>query len=131
MTESLRIEPVADGRDVRLVLIGELTFATVSVLAREVEQVVVAGRGSDPLPFIVARTSKAVNAADLTKAGNFKEAKVGRYTLYENQMDAKSSFALVDDKTPITNLYLSMLERVGITASRFGDSTGKLTALTV
>jgi hypothetical protein len=34
-------------------------------------------------------------------------------------------------ETPITNLFLSMLERVGITASRFGDSTGKLTALTV
>lgn len=33
-------------------------------------------------------------------------------------------------ETPITNLYLSMLERVGITASRFGDSTGKLTNLT-
>jgi len=34
-------------------------------------------------------------------------------------------------ETPITNLYLSMLERVGITAARFGDSTGKLTGLTV
>ena len=34
-------------------------------------------------------------------------------------------------ETPITNLYLSMLERVGITATRFGDSTGKLTNLTV
>jgi anti-sigma B factor antagonist len=39
MTEPLRIDAVDDGRDVRLVLIGELTYATVSLLAREVEQV--------------------------------------------------------------------------------------------
>ena len=34
-------------------------------------------------------------------------------------------------KLGLTQAYLSMLERVGITATRFGDSTGKLTALTV
>jgi hypothetical protein len=29
--------------------------------------------------------------------------------------------------TPMTNLYLSMLERMGVKEERFGDSTGKLT----
>jgi hypothetical protein len=33
--------------------------------------------------------------------------------------------------TPLTNLYIAMLERLGVTASRFGDSTGKLGGLTV
>jgi hypothetical protein len=28
--------------------------------------------------------------------------------------------------TPMTNLYLSMLERMGVEADRLGDSTGKL-----
>jgi Protein of unknown function (DUF1552) len=32
-------------------------------------------------------------------------------------------------ETPITNLYLSMLERVGVQVDTFGDSTGKLTNL--
>lgn len=32
-------------------------------------------------------------------------------------------------KTPMTNLFLSMLERMGVQADRFGDSTGKLTGL--
>jgi anti-anti-sigma factor len=39
MTGSLQVEAVKDGRDVRLVLSGELTYATVSLLAREVEEV--------------------------------------------------------------------------------------------
>jgi len=30
------------------------------------------------------------------------------------------------DKTPMTNLYLSLLERLGVTANSLGDSTGKL-----
>jgi hypothetical protein len=29
-------------------------------------------------------------------------------------------------ETPMTNLYLSMLERAGVPAERIGDSTGKL-----
>jgi hypothetical protein len=29
-------------------------------------------------------------------------------------------------ETPMTNLYLAMLERTGVTAERFGDSTGVL-----
>ena len=39
MTEPLRVEVVDDGRDVRLVLGGELTYATAPLLVREVEQV--------------------------------------------------------------------------------------------
>jgi anti-anti-sigma factor len=39
MTEPLRVEVVAERRDVRLVLVGELTYATVALLAQEVEQV--------------------------------------------------------------------------------------------
>ena len=35
----------------------------------------------------------------------------------------------VDDKTPITNLYRSMLDNVGVRTEKFGDSTGKLDAL--
>jgi hypothetical protein len=31
--------------------------------------------------------------------------------------------------TPMTNLYLSMLERMGVEADRLGDSTGKLPRL--
>jgi hypothetical protein len=31
--------------------------------------------------------------------------------------------------TPLTNLYLSMMERMGVQANRFGDSTGKLSGL--
>jgi hypothetical protein len=33
-------------------------------------------------------------------------------------------------ETPMTNLYLSMLDRMGVKADRFGDSTGKLSVLT-
>lgn len=33
--------------------------------------------------------------------------------------------------TPLCNLFLSMLERMGVEAPRFGDSTGRLTGLTV
>ena len=33
-------------------------------------------------------------------------------------------------ETPITNLYLSMLDRLGVRLDRFGDSTGRLTSLT-
>jgi len=29
-------------------------------------------------------------------------------------------------ETPMTNLYLSMLDRMGVKAEKFGDSTGKL-----
>jgi anti-sigma B factor antagonist len=39
MTEPLRVDAVDDGRDVRLVLSGELTYATAALLTREVEQV--------------------------------------------------------------------------------------------
>ena len=35
----------------------------------------------------------------------------------------------VDDQTPLTNLYRSMLETVGVATEKFGDSTGKLGAL--
>jgi hypothetical protein len=34
-----------------------------------------------------------------------------------------------DKKTPLTNLYLALLERMGVEAERFGDSTGKLSNL--
>ena len=36
-----------------------------------------------------------------------------------------------DSETPLCNLYLSMLERMGVQEERFGDSTGKLSELTV
>jgi anti-anti-sigma factor len=39
MTEPLRIEAVDEGRDVRLVLSGELTYATGPLLARVVDEV--------------------------------------------------------------------------------------------
>jgi len=32
----------------------------------------------------------------------------------------------LDKETPMTNLYLSMLDRMGVAAQRVGDSTGKL-----
>lgn len=35
----------------------------------------------------------------------------------------------VDDNTPITNLYRSMLDTVGVTTEKIGDSTGKLGAV--
>ena len=35
----------------------------------------------------------------------------------------------VADKTPMTNLYLSMLDRMGVSAERIGDSTGKLESI--
>ncbi len=35
----------------------------------------------------------------------------------------------VDDKTPVTNLYRSMLDTVGVHTEKIGDSTGKLDAL--
>jgi hypothetical protein len=31
-----------------------------------------------------------------------------------------------DDNTPMTNLHLSLLDRMGVNAERVGDSTGKL-----
>jgi hypothetical protein len=34
-----------------------------------------------------------------------------------------------DQKTPLTNLYLALLEHLGVKEERFGDSTGKLTNL--
>ncbi len=37
----------------------------------------------------------------------------------------------VPKETPMTNLYLSMMERMGVSMERFGDSTGKLGQLTV
>ncbi len=33
------------------------------------------------------------------------------------------------DETPLTNLYVSMLNRMGVPVARFGDSTGELTAV--
>jgi hypothetical protein len=35
----------------------------------------------------------------------------------------------VDHRTPLNNLFLSLLDRLGAPADRFGDSTGKFTAL--
>ena len=35
------------------------------------------------------------------------------------------------DETPLTNLYLTMLEKVGVPTEKLGDSTGKLTSLEV
>ena len=36
---------------------------------------------------------------------------------------------LLPNETPLTNLHLSMLDRMGVPADRFGDSTGRLSAL--
>jgi hypothetical protein len=33
--------------------------------------------------------------------------------------------------TPICNLWLSLMERMGVEEERFGDSTGRLSGLTV
>jgi hypothetical protein len=33
------------------------------------------------------------------------------------------------NETPLTNLYVSMLNRMGVPTARFGDSTGELTAV--
>src|SRR5262249_45547086 len=44
--------------------------------------------------------------------------KAGRHIIYEGEV-------------PITNLYLSLLERVGVNTAKLGDSTGKLDQLTV
>src|SRR4029077_9386609 len=33
------------------------------------------------------------------------------------------------NETPLTNLYVAMLNRIGVQAARFGDSTGALTEL--
>jgi len=35
------------------------------------------------------------------------------------------------DTTPLTNLYLTMLDKVGVPTEKFGDSTGKLNRLEV
>ena len=35
------------------------------------------------------------------------------------------------DETPLTNLYLTMLDKVGVPTEKFGDSTGRLTRLEV
>ena len=35
----------------------------------------------------------------------------------------------VDDKTPLTNLYRSMLAVAGVATEKIGDSTGKLDAI--
>ena len=35
----------------------------------------------------------------------------------------------VDEKTPMTNLYRSMLDNVGVRTEKIGDSTGKLDKL--
>lgn len=37
----------------------------------------------------------------------------------------------VPKETPLTNLYIEMLDRFGITVERFGDSTGRLTSINV
>ena len=39
-------------------------------------------------------------------------------------------FVPVKPRTPITNLYLSMLGAMGVEAEKLGDSTGKLSMLT-
>jgi hypothetical protein len=35
----------------------------------------------------------------------------------------------VDDKTPMTNLYRSMLGTIGVPTEKIGDSTGRLEAV--
>jgi hypothetical protein len=35
----------------------------------------------------------------------------------------------VDEKTPMTNLYRSMLDGIGVPTEKIGDSTGKLDAI--
>ena len=35
-----------------------------------------------------------------------------------------------DGNTPLNNLWLSMLNRMGVSVPRFGDSTGRLAQLT-
>ena len=35
------------------------------------------------------------------------------------------------DETPLTNLYLTMLDKVGVPTEKLGDSTGKLNRLEV
>jgi hypothetical protein len=43
----------------------------------------------------------------------------GRYIVYPG------------DTTPLTNLYLTMLDKVGVPTEKLGDSTGKLNRLEV
>jgi hypothetical protein len=66
----------------------------------EVDQLVLSGRRGEI--FMVVRTNKAINGPDLAasiKGSTFKETKVGRFTIYENQKDADESFAVFDNKT--------------------------------
>jgi hypothetical protein len=35
------------------------------------------------------------------------------------------------DETPLTNLYLTLLDKIGVPMERVGDSTGKIAELTV
>ena len=39
--------------------------------------------------------------------------------------------AFPGDETPLTNLYLTMLDKVGVPTDKFGDSTGRLNRLEV
>jgi hypothetical protein len=39
------------------------------------------------------------------------------------------TFALTSAETPLANLWLSMLHRMGVEVERFGDSTGRLNTL--
>ena len=67
------------------------------------------------------RTKKAIAAAALTATlagGAAGRIKGGRYLPFPG------------DTTPLTNLYLTMLDKVGIPTEKLGDSTGRLTQLT-
>jgi hypothetical protein len=57
----------------------------------------------DDLPILVAGKAKGT-------------IKTGRHIRYPRE-------------TPLTNLYLTMLDRMGVKVDRFGDSTGRLTGL--
>ena len=44
---------------------------------------------------------------------------------------AAATFVYPGDTTPLTNLYLTMLDKVGVPTEKLGDSTGKLNRLEV
>ena len=56
------------------------------------------------------------NLPTLVAGGGSGSIKTGRHVRYPNE-------------TPLTNLYLSMLDRMGVPAEKVGDSTGKLQGL--
>jgi hypothetical protein len=62
--------------------------------------------------------------------------KTGRHIVLDGADKSPQDYALQGadtppaGETPIANLYLSMLSRMGVQADRFGDSTGQLSVLT-